>query len=158
MTRGAEQMFKMNRLFKRITIASIIAAVVLAFVKVVATNVLSSPAQDAAEAIRITWDSISCGGNEAMRKADALSDEAEKLATRDVRTTMELYSRSNSFYKKAYDCGFDEAGLVLASRYCTGLGHTRAVDQARRLLNEIEYRHSGKFGSRIKDVRSVCSF
>lgn len=108
--------------------------------------------------VSATWDNWVCGGAKAMEQADKLSLEAESVVSQDVRRAGELLIQSNALYNTAYKCGFEDAGLTLAVRYCKGLGAAKDPQHAKRIVFEVEEMNTPGKAGRIRDVRQTCGF
>jgi hypothetical protein len=102
-------------------------------------------------------DDLLCGGGAAMSLADQLHDQAVEMVRKDPVRADAVFKEANDNYRKAYACGFPDAGLRLAVAYCLGLGTKEDRGQAHRLILAVESSNVEKSG-RASTARRTCQF
>lgn len=129
------------------------AVILLPIAGALVTGTLSSWIDCSVESTKAAADSLWCKGNAAMQEGDRLS----QLAYANPRERQVWFREANQQYRKAYGCGFPEAGLRLVLAHCAGLGETKNEREARRLIIEVESKHRVPAG-RLNDFRKECGF
>lgn len=129
-------------------------------------KILETPIKEFNEQV----DRFTCGGNDARRTADALSEQAETFllraknlltagnhseAEKDISNAKESFARANISYAKSSECGDKDASLRLAISHCKGLGTAPDTRSALKLILKVE-QEGGAGLARARDARTVC--
>ncbi len=146
-----------RKVLSKLTLGKIAAAVLLAAVAAVVTPAAKAAfapwIHEATDALTTIVDSYTCKGIPAMAEGDRLV----KLASADPKQAADLFRSANDHYRKAYACGYPDAGIRLAVSYCMGLGETKSGPMARQIILDIEAKYPERRG-RAGDVRRLCGF
>jgi len=125
-----------------------LAATVLAvFIAAPFTPVTGIIANKSAE----LWSDLACGGGQAL--AEAERKNAEALGLRQMMS--ESAKEALRLYGKAYSCGNPDAGIMVATAHCDGLGTPKNDVRARELLLQIEDAFPHKV-ARVNGARRHC--